>query len=217
MTMITEHLDVDQGPGEDRDTRDRDTAVPGRRHAADEWLPGTDLRVRVATPDDTAAMCDILESRRILDGTLRIPHTSEADTRESLRQHGNQRVLVAVDGTEVVGMLVLVTHLEAPRFHHVAHIDLVATHEDHRNRGVATLLIRTVIDMAEQWMAIERLELIVFAENVGAIRLYERLGFELEGTMRSYAFARGRYTDAHIMARLTSTNRQSQPDRPLER
>lgn len=175
-----------------------------------ERSPGSSrLRVRAATPDDAPAMCTILEGDQVLDGTLRIPHTTEASTTESLRQHANQQVLVAVDGDEVVGMLVLVTHLEAPRFHHVAHIDLVATHEDHRHRGVASLLIRSVIDMAEQWMAIERLELIVFAGNEGAIRLYRRLGFEHEGTMRSYAFARGRYTDAHIMARLTSTNRPS--------
>lgn len=163
----------------------------------------SDLRVRPATPEDAPALHAILDSPHILDGTMRIPHTSEADTWNSLRPHTNQRVLVATDGDEIVGLLVLVTHLEAPRFHHVAHIDLVATHEDHQGRGVASLLIRTVIDMAEQWMAIERLELIVFTGNVGAIRLYEWLGFEHEGTMRSYGFARGRYVDAHIMARLT--------------
>lgn len=171
----------------------------------DPYESATDLRVRAATADDAAQLYAILDSPHILDGTMRIPHSTAESTWESLRPHTNQRLLVAVDRSDrVVGLLVLVTHLEAPRFHHVAHIDLVATHPDHRGRGAASLLINTVIDMAEQWMAIERLELIVFTGNIGAIRLYERLGFRIEGTMESYGFARGCFVDAHIMARLTS-------------
>ena len=190
MTMTAERIEAPQPTDHRTDTHDRRSGI----------------RVRPATADDAPQLHAIMDSPHILDGTLRIPHTSAADTWESLRPQTNQRVLVAADGDRVVGLLVLVTHLEAPRFHHVAHIDLVATHEDHQGRGVASLLIRTVIDMAEQWMAIERLELIVFTENVGAIGLYEHLGFEHEGTMRSYGFARGRFTDAHIMARLTTAN-----------
>lgn len=160
--------------------------------------------VRAATPDDMVGMVAILDSPHVLDGTMRIPNSSAATTRESLQAHTDQRVLVAADGEQIVGLLVLVTHHEAPRFHHVAHIDLIATHPDHQGRGVAASLLGTVIEMAEQWMAIERLELIVFTTNVRAIRLYERLGFEIEGTMRSYGFGRGRFTDAHVMARITS-------------
>ncbi|NNE12191.1 MAG: GNAT family N-acetyltransferase [Ilumatobacter sp.] len=166
---------------------------------------GTDLRVRAATADDAEQLHAILDSPHVLDGTMRIPHSTVESTWESLRPNTDQRLLVAVDRSDrVVGLLVLVTHLGAPRFHHVAHIDLVATHPAHQGRGAAGLLINTVIEMAEQWMAIERLELIVFTGNVGAARLYERLGFRVEGTMEHYGFARGRYVDAHVMARLTS-------------
>jgi putative acetyltransferase len=177
--------------------------IPGEPSAREQ----TALRVRAATPDDADGLLAILDSPHVLDGTMRIPHSDAASTLESLRPSTNQRVLVAVDPDErIVGLLVLVTHLEAPRFHHVAHIDLVATHPDHQGRGAASSLITTVIEMAEQWMAVERLELIVFTGNVGAIRLYEHLGFEIEGTMRSYAFARGRFVDAHVMARFTSAS-----------
>lgn len=176
-----------------------------RMHTSDE--PATDLRVRAATEADAEQLHEILNSPHILDGTMRILHTTVDDSWERLRPTENQRVLVAVDRSDrVVGLLVLVTHLGAPRHHHVAHIDLIATHPDHQGRGAASLLIRTVIEMAEQWMAIERLELVVFTPNTGAIRLYERLGFEIEGTMANYVFGGGRYVDAHIMARLTSRN-----------
>lgn len=165
----------------------------------------TDLRVRAAVADDAPQLHAILDSPHLLDGTMRIPHSTIDAAWDELRPNDHQRVLVAVDRSDrVIGLLVLVTHPGAPRHQHVAHIDLVATHPDHQGRGAAGMLIRTVIEMAEQWMAIERLELIVFTPNTRAIRLYEHLGFEIEGTMASYGFGRGRHVDAHIMARLTS-------------
>ena len=42
----------------------------------------------------------------------------------------------------------------------------------------------------------------VFADNLRAIRLYQRFGFEQEGVLRNYAFRAGAFADAHLMARL---------------
>ena len=39
-------------------------------------------------------------------------------------------------------------------------------------------------------------------ENPPAMRLYKKLGFEIEGTHRKYAFRDGAYVDAHTMARV---------------
>jgi len=56
--------------------------------------------------------------------------------------------------------------------------------------------------LAEQWMQIERLSLVVWTNNPGAIHLYEKMGFAIEGTMPAYAFHNGRYLDAYVMGRL---------------
>ena len=42
----------------------------------------------------------------------------------------------------------------------------------------------------------------VYADNAPAIALYEKFGFEIEGTHRRFAYRNGEYVDAHIMARL---------------
>ncbi len=158
--------------------------------------------MRTATADDVDGIGQIISSRHILDGTMRVPFEPVDALRERFEQRPDQRVLVAVAGDLVVGFLLLKSWPDAPRHSHVAEIDLVATSEDWQGRGVARALLEATIEMAEQWMGIRRLQLIVFTTNIGAIGLYERLGFEHEGTMRAYGFGRGVDTDAHIMARV---------------
>jgi putative acetyltransferase len=47
-----------------------------------------------------------------------------------------------------------------------------------------------------------RLDLRVYVDNAPAIALYEKFGFEIEGTHKRFAFRKGQYVDAHVMARL---------------
>jgi putative acetyltransferase len=58
------------------------------------------------------------------------------------------------------------------------------------------------MDLADNWLNLRRLELEVYTDNEPAIRLYERFGFEREGTLRQHAFRAGRYVDSYLMARL---------------
>jgi putative acetyltransferase len=44
----------------------------------------------------------------------------------------------------------------------------------------------------------------VYTDNEAALRLYKKLGFEIEGTHRKYAFRDGQYVDAFTMARVRS-------------
>jgi len=42
----------------------------------------------------------------------------------------------------------------------------------------------------------------VYVDNVPAISLYKKFGFETEGTLKKYAFRAGKYVDAYTMARI---------------
>ena len=79
---------------------------------------------------------------------------------------------------------------------------MVCTHPEFVGQGVGRTLTETVIDLADNWLNVRRLGLIVFADNPRAIRLYERLGFEHEGVMREFGFKRGGYVDAVVMGRI---------------
>ena len=78
----------------------------------------------------------------------------------------------------------------------------MGVHDDHVGQGIGTALLAAIIDAADRWHAIRRLELTVYFDNLAAIRLYRRHGFESEGTLRDYAFKAGRYVDAMAMARI---------------
>jgi putative acetyltransferase len=58
------------------------------------------------------------------------------------------------------------------------------------------------LDLAHNWLGLSRLDIRVYVDNAPAIALYEKFGFEIEGTHKRFAYRDGEYVDAHIMARL---------------
>jgi ribosomal-protein-alanine N-acetyltransferase len=65
------------------------------------------------------------------------------------------------------------------------HINNVAILPALRGRGIGTMLMERVFEEARQ-LGAKRATLEVRASNTGARRLYERLGFRVTGTRRSY-------------------------------
>lgn len=80
-------------------------------------------------------------------------------------------------------------------FAHVLGGLTVAVHPDHQGRGIGSRLFEILIAHARAMEPeILRIELATGANNAGAIRLYERLGFQIEGRQP----ARGRYPDGRF-------------------
>lgn len=71
-----------------------------------------------------------------------------------------------------------------------------------QGRGIGTRLLAELMDVADNWMGLRRVELTVFTDNEPAIALYRKFGFEVEGTLREFALRDGVYTDVLSMARL---------------
>jgi putative acetyltransferase len=69
-------------------------------------------------------------------------------------------------------------------------------------KGVGSALLAAAIDIADNWYGLARLELSVYTDNEGAIALYKKYGFEIEGTLRAYALRDGAFVDTYTMARL---------------
>jgi len=69
----------------------------------------------------------------------------------------------------------------------------------YRGQGIGKELLENVIKHSWE-IGLTRLELEVFSSNLVAISLYERYGFQHEGTKRNARFVDGEYEDAFIMA-----------------
>ena len=106
---------------------------------------------------------------------------------------------VAVEGGRVVGWCDVTpkTH-ETLRHSGVLGMGVAASH---RGQGVGTALLRSTVDRAFS-QGLTRVELIVREDNLPAVALYRRHGFELEGRLRRYLIVDGAAHDALQMARL---------------
>lgn len=69
-----------------------------------------------------------------------------------------------------------------------------------QGRGYGTDMLLAIVGWAFDHLRLERIWLDVYDVNPGARRLYERVGFVLEGTLRHAVFREGRYGDVHRMA-----------------
>lgn len=133
---------------------------------------------------------------------LALPTEQMTYTASYLENSGStEHLFVAVDSeNHVLGMGNL--HVEAlPRYDHKGSLGLmVAPHA--QGKGIGRALMNTLIDLADNWLLLDRLELTVFARNQRAIALYHSLGFEDEATTRRSCVREGSIQDEIDMARL---------------
>lgn len=151
---------------------------------------------------DWADVAEIWLAPNCQQGTLQLPYQSRDDIKKKLEDPppGLYRlVAVEKESQKVVGMIGL--HTKRGRLAHMAHIGM-AVHDDYQNQGIGSKLMAAVIDLAENWLSLTRLELTVYTDNPRAVHLYEKYNFVVEGTLRKYALRAGEYVDAYIMARI---------------
>jgi ribosomal protein S18 acetylase RimI-like enzyme len=87
------------------------------------------------------------------------------------------------------------------RMRHAAKLEVMVD-PVHRRRGLGRALMKGCIAWAEGAAGVEKLSLNVFADNEGALALYEELGFVEEGRRtREYKDPDGRYRDDVLMRR----------------
>jgi putative acetyltransferase len=160
-----------------------------------------EITIRHTEPSDYAAVHAIFNSPRVIWGTLQLPFPSVEQWRARLAAppEGMYGLVACADG-EVIGQLGLHTTAR-PRRRHSADIGM-AVRDDWQGKGVGSALMRAAVDLADRWLSLERLQLEVYTDNQPAVRLYQKFGFAIEGTLARFAFRDGAYVDAYIMARL---------------
>jgi RimJ/RimL family protein N-acetyltransferase len=108
-------------------------------------------------------------------------------------------VLVAADGQELVGFLVLGPWVTLESAAHVTEVRGLAVAPVRQGEGIGARLLVAAIERCRR-EGVRRLVLRVLSTNPGARRLYERHGFEIEGAHREAFLLEGAYVDDLLMA-----------------
>ena len=159
-----------------------------------------DLEIRPFHIDDTEALWRLFRSQGVLETTLTMPGQRLDQRRRQFEKLGdNDHLFVAVRHGEIAGLAGL--HVGTGRRRHVAAIGVMVA-VTHRRAGVGDALMRTILEVADRWLGLRRIELGVLTGNEGARRLYEKHGFTPEGVWRQSIAGEGRLQDELRMARL---------------
>jgi len=178
--------------------------LPPARHLA---LPdGRLVTIRCAVPDDAPALIDCLkrvggESSYLTFG----PEgrgLDEVELRAVLAEahlKDNALALVALDDDRIVGNL-LFEGGSRSRIRHGGEFG-ISVLQAYAGKGVGRAMLEVLIGWAELSGVVRKLDLRVRSDNLGAIRLYERLGWKIEGLITRDLCIDGIFHDALYMGR----------------
>jgi RimJ/RimL family protein N-acetyltransferase len=121
---------------------------------------------------------------------------------EMLARQGKEAyhfVICLLDGDRAIG---------TTGFHHVNYEDGHASfgisigEKSEWSKGYGTDALRAICDFGFGQLRLERIGLMVYADNARGRRAYEKAGFVHEGTLRHAHYARGTHHDVHVMSLL---------------
>lgn len=161
-----------------------------------------EIKIRHAEVDDYEDLHRIYSYSKATEETLQVPFPSKELWRNRLGDKSQEvTALVAELDSEVVGIIGLHMHSNLPRRKHAAYLGM-AVRDDLRGKGIGSKLLKSILDLCDNWLNIHRVALEVFTDNHQAVCFYEKHGFVKEGTLKDYAFKKGKYCDVYAMARI---------------
>lgn len=159
----------------------------------------TDILIRPLQVSDAAAIHRIHLQQGVMPYILSLPSTRIEQMQERYRNLGpNHHEFVAELDGQVVGSAAVVQMTGRRSHNGMFYISVDALHH---GQGIGTALITTILDLADNWLMLERVELGVLVTNPRAQALYERHGFLVEGKKVGAIRSAGYYIDEVMMAR----------------
>ena len=161
--------------------------------------------IRPITPEDVPAYRAVVDSvakeKRYILRVEAPPLKAMQEFVAKNIQKGYPHCVAIVEGA-VVGWADV-----APPHDLAAHVGSLGmgVHKDHRGRGLGSSLLKNVV--RDAWAhGFTRLDLEVYADNIPAIKLYEKYGYTLEGRKKYARYIGERYQDILIMAQYRVEN-----------
>lgn len=154
------------------------TILKSRGKSREIWISDSTLAestgVQDITPDYEAAFLKLHE--------MAFPDTYYGAKQILDRLNGNRRLFAAVDHGELAGYV----YVEAEPEFREGSIEYIAVSGDFRRRGYGKKLLARALRYLFENVGAEEISLCVSRDNIGAIRLYESMGFETEHQLAAF-------------------------------
>ncbi|MGF2615814.1 GNAT family N-acetyltransferase [Rossellomorea vietnamensis] len=157
------------------------------------------IEIRPVKASDAAEITEIMIQEKVMPYVVSLPSVRIERFENILKGAApEQHEFVAVHEGKVIGFAGL--HQGKGRRSHTGTL-FVMIHEQYHGKGAGSSLIKKLLEMADKWLMLERVELTVLDNNLQAKKLYERLGFVDEGFSRGTIVQNGRHAGEYRMAR----------------
>ncbi len=160
--------------------------------------------IRAAHPDDAAAILELSkiigsESDNLSYGSAGLPYTVEQEEAflASCQNAERQMFYVAFADGELVGTANF-SALNSPRMAHRGTIG-ISVRKSHWGSGISQALMRELLRFAKEIANVEIVFLEVRSDNLRAIKLYEKFGFEKTGVYPGFMKIDGELLDFDLM------------------
>ncbi|MDN7143112.1 GNAT family N-acetyltransferase [Pseudomonas sp. JQ170] len=164
------------------------------------------ITLQRATEQHVQGLVALYSHPQVTRQVLQLPYPSAEIWRKRLGTENERLVpLVALHEGEVIGNCSLEQYARV-RLGHSGGIGM-AVAPAWQGQGVGSRLLQAVLEVADNWMGLQRVELTVYTDNQPALALYKRHGFDVEGQLLDYALRDGVLTDVYSMARLKRRGR----------
>jgi RimJ/RimL family protein N-acetyltransferase len=132
-------------------------------------------------------------------GERELTEATQRKMMEKFSRQKNSAIFVAEDKETLAGYLIAIGGT-ARKNKHSAYI-VIGILQEHQGKGIGTALFHELEDWAMQ-NGLHRLELTVITDNSAGVALYEKAGFEIEGTKRHSLYMDGKYMNELYMSKI---------------
>ncbi|WML45439.1 GNAT family N-acetyltransferase [Neobacillus sp. PS3-40] len=164
------------------------------------------MLIREIKPDDDESFTKLIkqvesESQFMLfePGERKISPEEQGKRIEVMRKSDNSTIFVVEEDKQLIGYLIAMGGY-AKRNKHSIYL-VIGIIAQYRGLGIGTKLFKQL----EKWATdhnFHRLELTVVTHNEAGLRLYKKMGFEIEGTKRHSLYIDGKFVDEYYMSKL---------------
>jgi putative acetyltransferase len=160
-----------------------------------------EIVIRVSRKEDMGRIVEIFDHPDVVPESSQHPYLGNEKISFLFETTADKSIVLVAEFDGQIDGYIQICLNHKPRSKHVANLGL-AVHPKAQGKGIGSALIEAVIDQADNWLNIIRLELDVYTDNERAISLYKKYGFEIEGESKFAAFKNGEYTSLFKMARI---------------